>query len=220
VLAAFAFFAWWSAKDQLKEMHDQTTRLQSQVAEMQADKRPWIGVSTIMPIDNKWPKRDNDQVECSLGVVLRNVGRSAAIVHVKADLVPTTSDWRNKIGPVCAAAKADIRQKGWGERERWMVIPNDEWPFHLYGLKLADSVARIQKEDKGQYRPMVVGCVVYSFGNNADLWSTGFVGLLSVEERATPTERDHVGPLDISDREPPQGKALYVKAISMVDVAD
>jgi len=96
-------------------------------------------------------------------------------------------------------------------------MPNEEWPHHLYEHELTLDVST--DKENASYYARVVGCVLYRSGRGTDLWTTGFVGWLSAEDKnpPAPTQRDDIQPFRIKDRELPDGKVLSVKAISIAD---
>jgi hypothetical protein len=191
----------------------QTCVLKNQLTEMKNEQRPWIGVPRIE--SRKWPEIDGDVVNFALAFILKNYGHSPAVVRVTAAIIwdPQETIWNARQKHICDDENREVRINGWGEQ--WTVLPNDEWPYYLPKIPLDTNVSQIQQVTGGLYTPLLVGCVVYRSSVNPDLRQSAFVGTLSVENPDAHLPRDNITKINIRDTQPPSGKKLVVKAVSI-----
>jgi hypothetical protein len=95
------------------------------------------------------------------------------------------------------AAEASLNDPG--EARAWTVVPNDTLAYLKQKLVLdvgADELAKEQVE----YRPTILGCVVYrSFHNKDHLHHTPFVANISFDDEGSTLRRYEQGPIKVVD---------------------
>lgn len=157
--------------------------MQGQLDQMKAAQRPWISVIDVTA--RTWPIHQDNRAIFKLTFDLKNVGHSPATVLVRAGVLMPTDPWKAQ-EEICA-------RPGDGEERKWIVLPNDVFPYNFDPPALEADFGKIK-----EYTPMVVGCIIYrSALDDKTLYRTPFVTWMSVEDPKSPLPREVFIPIKV-----------------------
>jgi len=168
---------------------------QGQLNSMEADQRPWIGITGIEA--REWPIHTKDRATYKLTFDLKNLGKSPAQVLVRAAVIITDG----KTMDAWEAQKEACKHPLQNENLKWIVLPNDRFLYDVEPVLKADFTAG------KKYTPGVVGCVLYKLPSKEDHakpFITSFVATMSLEapwedlprETYIPISSDQIFPAD------------------------
>lgn len=160
----------------------QLNAMQGQLDAMEVDQRPWVSVTTELngPLAiRRKPTGELDGIIFSVKLLVKNVGRSPAMnLHLVADSSLGDNDPLIFQNISCENAK-----KNNNPILTSTVFPGETLPPFINSFSYdANSVDRAKTQLKGAIRPVIYGCVTYTFPNRPEPHQTGFAIRLSAKD--------------------------------------